>query len=156
MNRSMADLSPTHTLLAEAKAGSRQAFAALVATFRDRLAAALGPYLATRPDARRELDEVVNEAFARAFEAIGRFEPRGEDSFFPWLFGGPDDPCTQSVGACLDAADANDDGRVDIADAVKILAHLFAQAGPLPAPFGACGEDPTADGLDCGQFPSCE
>ncbi|HAK95910.1 MAG TPA: hypothetical protein DCM87_13190 [Planctomycetes bacterium] len=73
-----------------------------------------------------------------------------------YLFGGPDDPCTQSVGACLDAADANDDGRVDIADAVKILAHLFAQAGPLAAPFGACGEDPTADGLDCGQFPSCE
>jgi len=87
MNRSMADLSPTHTLVAEAKAGSRQAFEALVASFRGRLAAALGPYLATRPDARRDLDEVVNEAFARAFEAIGRFEPRGEDSFFPWLFG---------------------------------------------------------------------
>jgi RNA polymerase sigma-70 factor, ECF subfamily len=87
MNRSMADLSPTHTLLAAARAGNRQAFDTLVASFRDRLAAALGPYLASRPDAARELDEVVNETFARAFESIGSFEARGDDSFLPWLFG---------------------------------------------------------------------
>jgi hypothetical protein len=58
--------------------------------------------------------------------------------------------------ACKDAADANDDGALDIADAVKILGHLFAQAGPLAAPFGECGADPTEDGLDCGKFAPCE
>lgn len=87
MNRSMAEHSPTDTLLAEAKAGKRQAFDALVASFRDRLAASVGPYLAARPDTAHELDEVVNETFARAFESLDRFEPCGEDSFFPWIFG---------------------------------------------------------------------
>ena len=58
---------------------------------------------------------------------------------------------------CLDAGDANDDGKLDIADAVKILGHLFAQAGPLPAPFGACGADPTTsnDALDCARYAPC-
>ena len=28
--------------------------------------------------------------------------------------------------SCLDAADANDDGAADIADAIAILSHLFA------------------------------
>ncbi len=73
-----------------------------------------------------------------------------------YLFGGPGDACAQSVSSCLDAADANDDGTIDIADAVKILAHLFAQAGPLPAPFGTCGVDPTDDGLDCGAYGPCQ
>ena len=58
--------------------------------------------------------------------------------------------------ACLDAADANDDGAIDIADAVATLGYLFAQAGPLPAPFGACGIDPTPDELDCLSHPPCE
>ncbi len=58
--------------------------------------------------------------------------------------------------SCLDAADANDDGKLDIADAIKTLGHLFALTGPLPAPFGTCGPDPTADALDCAGFPPCE
>jgi hypothetical protein len=72
-----------------------------------------------------------------------------------YLFGGPEIACAQSVSSCLDAADANDDGRIDIADAVKILTHLFAQAGPLPAPFGECGADPTEDMLECATFAPC-
>ena len=61
------------------------------------------------------------------------------------------------VPSCLDAADANDSGGIDIADAITILSHLFAQAGPLPAPFGECGVDPTTtdDTLDCSSFPPC-
>jgi hypothetical protein len=54
---------------------------------------------------------------------------------------------SQPAPVCRDAADANDDGTLNIADAIKILGHLFAQAGPLPAPFGACGPDPTPDAL---------
>ncbi len=36
-------------------------------------------------------------------------------------------------------------------DAIAILGHLFGGAGDLPAPFGACGSDPTDDAL-----PKCE
>ena len=49
----------------------------------------------------------------------------------------------------MDAADANDDGGVDVSDAVRILLYLFVNTGPLPAPHGACGSDPTADDLGC-------
>jgi len=60
-----------------------------------------------------------------------------------------------TVPSCLDAADANDDGERNIADAIAILSHLFADAGPLPAPFGACGIDPTIDEADCASYPPC-
>lgn len=58
--------------------------------------------------------------------------------------------------SCLDAGDTNDSGQIDIADAIAVLSHLFAQAGPLPAPFGECGADPTDDGLECGAYAPCE
>jgi hypothetical protein len=51
---------------------------------------------------------------------------------------------------CQKAADANDDGTVDaIVDAAYIIAYQFESGSAPPAPFGACGEDPTADALDC-------
>ena len=49
---------------------------------------------------------------------------------------------------CADAADANDDGRVNVTDAVTILRHLFMGASP-PSPFPAAGTDPTPDALRC-------
>jgi dockerin type I repeat protein len=60
-----------------------------------------------------------------------------------YLFQGQEGP------ACLDAADANDDGRLSVTDPISILASLFLGSGPLPAPHGAAGEDPTPDGLEC-------
>ncbi|MFN0059790.1 MAG: FG-GAP repeat domain-containing protein [Planctomycetota bacterium] len=58
---------------------------------------------------------------------------------------------------CLDAADANDDGAFDVADAVFSLSSLFVSGSPSPpAPFGACGIDPTSgDPLGCGAFAAC-
>jgi len=64
---------------------------------------------------------------------------------------------------CRDACDANDDGRIDLADAVGILYFLFVPGTPLlPPPYpgfdGAAwpsivrvgpGVDPTEDPLDC-------
>jgi hypothetical protein len=48
---------------------------------------------------------------------------------------------------CADAADADDSGAIDLADAVHLRLFL---GGPVPAaPFPACGEDPTQDGLGC-------
>lgn len=52
---------------------------------------------------------------------------------------------------CADACDMNDDGSLNLADGVSGLSALFGQpAVALPAPFGACGVDPTdMDPLDC-------
>lgn len=55
---------------------------------------------------------------------------------------------------CMDAADANDDGAVNIADVVLILCQMFSPACNmgLPPPFLDCGPDPTPDTLDCQLF----
>ena len=50
---------------------------------------------------------------------------------------------------CLDAADANDDGRIDISDPVKTLGSLFLGEGSLPPPHSARGPDPTDDEMRC-------
>jgi len=50
---------------------------------------------------------------------------------------------------CEDALDANDDGKLNIADALPILFYLFQRGDPLPDPFLSCGRDTSADGLTC-------
>ncbi len=73
-----------------------------------------------------------------------------------YLFGQSADPCKAKVPRCFAAADANDSGALDTADAIEILDHLFAHTGPLPAPSGQCGIDPTIDDLDCLDFGPCQ
>lgn len=49
---------------------------------------------------------------------------------------------------CADAADANDDGAIDISDAIFLLGALFVPGSlPLPPPYPADGIDPTQDAL---------
>jgi len=57
---------------------------------------------------------------------------------------------------CLDACDANDDGRLDLADSVFLLMYLF-RSGPAPLPPGpaARGADPTKDALGCAAGAFC-
>ncbi len=51
---------------------------------------------------------------------------------------------------CLDAADANDDGRIDISDAVYMLFFEWGGGPPPAAPYPTPGTDPTlADELSC-------
>ena len=52
--------------------------------------------------------------------------------------------------SCPDAADANDDGAINIVDVVFTLNFLFA-GGPPPPPPGPSepGPDPSEDALDC-------
>lgn len=64
-----------------------------------------------------------------------------------YLFSGGPTP------SCTSASDGNDDGALDIADAVYALAYLFTQGAPPPAPFPACGADPTLDTLTCLAYP---
>jgi len=59
---------------------------------------------------------------------------------------------------CLDACDCNDDGRIDLADAVCILTFLFKNSNgdDLPAPGAmSLGADPTHDTMDCTGPPEC-
>ncbi|MDO8560043.1 MAG: PEP/pyruvate-binding domain-containing protein [bacterium] len=61
---------------------------------------------------------------------------------------GPEPPCD-------DAADANDDGALDIGDPIRNLLYLFSVTvtePPLPGPTTP-GPDPTADPLGCAQYP---
>jgi hypothetical protein len=57
---------------------------------------------------------------------------------------------------CLDAADSNDSGAVDISDAVYSLQFLFI-GGPAPkSPFPECGMDPFLDDLTSESFSACQ
>jgi hypothetical protein len=51
--------------------------------------------------------------------------------------------------ACRDRADINDDGGVNIADAIYLLVYLFQHGPPPPAPFPEEGTDRTEDELTC-------
>ncbi len=56
--------------------------------------------------------------------------------------------------SCLDAADTNDDGALDVADPVLSLFQQFHGA-EVPGPRPDCGEDPTEDNLTCLAFAPC-
>ena len=57
---------------------------------------------------------------------------------------------------CQDAADANDNGFVDVSDAINTLSVLFLGQGEIPLPgMNDCGVDPTDDELDCEEYERC-
>ena len=62
---------------------------------------------------------------------------------------------TQAPG-CLDSADTDDSGTLEITDAVAILEFLFSGSAvpPPPGPL-ECGSDPSPDDLSCSRFPGC-
>lgn len=56
---------------------------------------------------------------------------------------------------CLDAADVNDDGAINLFDPIYLLDYYYL-GGPLPpAPYFSCGPDVTLDSLGCVSFPLC-
>jgi hypothetical protein len=58
---------------------------------------------------------------------------------------------------CRDAMDANDDGDLNISDAVLVLSHLFLPDSPgIAEPFPRCGFDsPAPDPYCCLQYNAC-
>jgi len=50
---------------------------------------------------------------------------------------------------CDDAADSNDDGVVDISDAIYIFSYLYLGGPRPPAPFPGTGRDASEDDLGC-------
>ncbi len=53
------------------------------------------------------------------------------------------------VPSCRDAADFDDNGKLDLPDALGCLDYLFREGPPPPLPFPGLGPDPTEDTLDC-------
>ena len=60
-----------------------------------------------------------------------------------YLFGG------SLIPACFDAADADDNGQLQLTDAVFHLGVLFRSDGAFPPPHPRCGVDRSEDGLNC-------
>src|SRR5881296_2291805 len=58
--------------------------------------------------------------------------------------------------SCQDAADVDDSGAIELTDGLYLLNFLFRQGSPPPAPFPACGADPTQDPLGCAAHEGCE
>ena len=50
---------------------------------------------------------------------------------------------------CEDAADANDDGDLNLVDVIFTGNAIFLGGTPIPQPFPKPGEDPTPDALSC-------
>ena len=59
------------------------------------------------------------------------------------------------IPTCLDAADVNDNASVELTDAIFLLNYLFIGGRVPAAPFPECGEDASADDIDCRQPPEC-
>jgi hypothetical protein len=57
---------------------------------------------------------------------------------------------------CEAGADADDNGKLELTDALRVLAFLFTGGPAPPPPFRACGVDPTDDELRCGRHAPCE
>jgi hypothetical protein len=58
--------------------------------------------------------------------------------------------------SCLKAADHDNNGEVEITDAVGILGFLFKGEAAPPAPFPDCGWDPDIDELTCESYSGCQ
>ena len=57
---------------------------------------------------------------------------------------------------CDDACDANDDGTVDVSDAINTLGVLFLGNAIVPLPgMEDCGFDPTGDEVSCETYGGC-
>ena len=57
---------------------------------------------------------------------------------------------------CEDAADANDDGYVNVADPITVFGQLFSGRQAIKPPGHlACGVDPSLDEIECLDTGSC-
>jgi hypothetical protein len=83
----------------------------------------------------------------------GRVEMADAVSVLRFLF--PSSPDDAVALSCLNAADANDDDRINFTDPIYLLNHLFRGGPAAPAPFLECGPDLTTDKLGCAGGSRC-
>ncbi len=72
-------------LVERAGQGNREAFDTLFNQYRSRLLSRINRRLSDKLRRRVEPEDILQEAFCRAFETIDGFRWRGEDSFFAWI-----------------------------------------------------------------------
>ncbi len=83
----MVDRNDTEVLVAKATNGDRAAFEELFHRFRGRLASSITSRLNHFGLSNIDTEELTQEVFVIAFQSLGRFEWRDEDSFYRWLSG---------------------------------------------------------------------
>jgi RNA polymerase sigma-70 factor (ECF subfamily) len=79
------DSTPTHALLRQAQAGSREAFESLVLRYRERLERQIEARMGRGVRLQLEAADVLQDTLARAFESIAHFRWQGEDSVYRWF-----------------------------------------------------------------------
>lgn len=77
----------TEDLARRASHGETGAFEPLIAAFRPRVEAFVESHLGPAGRKHTDVEDVVQETFAKAFQHIERLKWRGEDAFFSWLAG---------------------------------------------------------------------
>ncbi len=85
MQEFMLTTSEIQNLIARAQAGEREAFDQLFSEFGNRLETWIRRHIGVRLRFRVDAEDIRQETHLRAFELIGRFSWRHEDSFFQWL-----------------------------------------------------------------------
>jgi len=78
---------PIRQLVSRAQEGDREAFGSLVARYDERLRSSVQSWVRFRLGPALDSQEILQETFAAALEALPRFAWQGEDSFFLWLCG---------------------------------------------------------------------
>ena len=98
----------------------------------------------------KQLSENRGPRFVRGdVTADGRLNVIDSVTLNAYLFAG------RSVLPCLKSADTDDSGRIDLADAILILNHLFGLGAAPAPPYPGCGTDGVEDNLSCDRFPMC-
>ena len=96
-------------------------------------------------------EEPLEPLFLRGdYNADGETNLTDAVAHLNFLVGGGEAP------TCARAADSDDNGRLEVTDAIRTLDRLFRGGEPLADPVGECGVDPTADGLECEAYSPCE
>jgi RNA polymerase sigma-70 factor (ECF subfamily) len=75
----------TGALVMKAQSGDRGAFDELMRRFSPRLEAQIRSRMGGKVRSLAEVEDILNETFACAFESIGKLEWRGEETFYRWL-----------------------------------------------------------------------
>ncbi len=87
MYRGMSKKDTARILIQKAQCGDRDAFAEIFDTYRHRLAGLIESRMGPGVRSSLEVDDVLQEAFARAFQSLDRFRWRDDESFIRWLGG---------------------------------------------------------------------
>ena len=83
----MTAIDPTTVLVKKVQSGDRQAFDALASALRERLESYLRARIRAHVRHKIDVQDLVQETFARAFECVERFQGEDLDAFAGWITG---------------------------------------------------------------------